>query len=454
MKPIGVFIIAQLCAQAIFAQNSITSEQTLAFDRVINERYKDTAPGVVALIARQGKVIYEKAFGMANLELHVPMPTDAVFQIASMTKQFTAVCILQLMEEGRLSLQDKLTKYISDSSSNGQKITIEQLLTHTSGIVDHSSLGNLPDNGKEETIPVNLAQSLLAYPLAFEPGTRWAYSNAGYIILGYIIEKLSGLSYGNYLDKHIFVPLGMTHSRYGDNSAIIPNRVPAYLVGRNGLVNFRMGPMPYAAGCILSTVEDLYKWNQALQAGKLLKMTTLEKAFTSYRLTDGKETDYGYGWQTGDIQGSPEVEHGGVAGGYMSDAIYLRRDDIYVVVFVNVRDFSAEVTAGNLAAVAIGKPFNTHEIALSEDTLQSYAGTYVDEEGLQRKITVENEGQLYYQRDGSTRYHMEPYATDKFFFENTSMVAKIRRDSSGRIAGLIVANRTQLNKPANVLRKL
>ena len=138
----------------------------------------------------------------------------------------------------------------------------------------------------------------------------------------------------------------------------------------------------------------------------------------------------------------------------MSDAIYLRRDDIYVVVFVNVRDFSAEVTAGNLAAVAIGKPFNMRKIALSEDTLQSYAGTYVDEEGIQRKITVENEGQLYYQRDGSTRYHMEPYATDKFFFENTSMVAQIRRDSSGRIAGLIVANRTQLNKPANVLRKL
>jgi CubicO group peptidase (beta-lactamase class C family) len=172
MKPIGVFIIAQLCAQAIFAQTSTTSEQTLAFDRVIKERYKDTAPGGVALIARQGKVIYEKAFGMANLELHVPMPTSAVFQIASMTKQFTAVCILQLMEEGKLSLQDKLTKYISDSSSNGQKITIEQLLTHTSGIVDHPSLGNLPDNGKEDTIPVNLAQSLLAYPLSFEPGTR------------------------------------------------------------------------------------------------------------------------------------------------------------------------------------------------------------------------------------------------------------------------------------------
>jgi CubicO group peptidase (beta-lactamase class C family) len=199
-----------------------------------------------------------------------------------MTKQFTAVCILQLLEQGKLTLGDEITKYIPDYPVNGQKITIENLLTHTSGIVDPPGSNALQDQDKKDATPEEIIRSFKNQPLAFTPGTKMVYSNAGYMILGYIIEKVAGMSYAGYLGKYIFTPLGMTHTYYGDNNRIIPNRVPAYIKSRDGYINFRPGRNPYAAGTILSTAEDLLKWNQALKAGKLVKKETLEKAFTSY----------------------------------------------------------------------------------------------------------------------------------------------------------------------------
>jgi hypothetical protein len=196
----------------------------------------------------------------------------------------------------------------------------------------------------------------------------------------------------------------------------------------------------YSAGAIQSTVEDLFKWNQALIANKLIKKESLEKAQTEYKFSNGKGTNYGYGWFIGNIQGSPLVEHGGNMGGFMSHAIYLPQEDVFVAVFYNFRDRRLpEFLAGDLATLTIKKPFNIKEIALDEQSLKTYVGVYEDE-GVERILTVEN-GELYYQRVGANKMIMKPYARDKFFFENAAVVAEFKRDTNNNIISLLLSNK-------------
>jgi CubicO group peptidase (beta-lactamase class C family) len=246
-------------------------------------------------------------------------------------------------------------------------------------------------------------------PLDFAPGTKWNYSNNGYMLLGAIIEKVSGLSYPDYLKKNIFIPAGMNETLFGDDFVIIKNRAASYIYSRaeSQFLNARNDKVEtaYSAGAIQSTAEDLFKWNQALLLHKLVKKESLEKAQTEFKLPNGKGTNYGYGWFIGNIQGSPIVEHGGNMGGFMSHAIYLPREDIFVAVFYNFRTPNKlpEFLAGDLAALAINKPFNIKEITLAEDLLKTYTGVY-ENEGVERLITVEG-GKLYYQRVGAIGFY-------------------------------------------------
>ncbi|MDB5088381.1 MAG: serine hydrolase [Mucilaginibacter sp.] len=419
----------------------------VAFNQIIDSLFKAGEPGGVALIAQKGHIIYERSFGMANLELNVKMQPDMVFQIGSMTKQFTAISILQLMEQQKLALSDSISKYIPECPASWRQITIENLLTHTSGIADGVAFQDIPLADM-----VNLFKSK---PIAFAPGTKMAYSNSGYVILGYIIEKVSGISYQDYLQKNILDPVGLTHTWYGNNSLVIPGRVPAYIKRKGLFINFPMGIIPSAAGALLSNTHDLLKWNQALIADKLVKKETLDKAWTSYHLLSGKDIAYGYGWQTGGkIQGSPVIEHGGNAGGYMTDAIYLPGEDVYVVVMMNQRGILPEIVASKLAAIALGKPDQTHPISLSDETLKTYTGVYKpDDDTVSRYITL-NYHKLYYQKaGGGPRMEMKPYAADQFFFDNTSVIGQIKRDEQKHITYLLLYNNRHLSEASNKLLK-
>jgi hypothetical protein len=185
----------------------------------------------------------------------------------------------------------------------------------------------------------------------------------------------------------------------------------------------------------------LFKWNQALHSQRLLKKESLEKAQTEYKLPNGKRTNYGYGWFIGNIQGSPLLEHGGNMGGFMSHSIYLPQEDVFVVALYNFRTPTRlpEFLAGDLAALTINKPFNIREIALDENSLKTYVGVY-EEEGIERLITVES-GKLYYQRVGANKLSMKPYARDKFFFENTSVIGEFKRDANDKVIALEVSNK-------------
>jgi CubicO group peptidase (beta-lactamase class C family) len=318
MKIITLVLALSFQFHVAFTQQKDNKQLTADLDKMLSEQFKTNETGATALVSRNGQIIYKKAFGMANLELNVPMQADNVFRIGSMTKQFTAVAILQLMEQGKLNLQDEITKFIPDYPMNGHKITIEHLLTHTSGIQSYTGMKDYFEKITLDWKPSEMVDYFKNQPMEFAPGTQWHYNNSGYFLLGYIIEKITGKTYPQYLEDNFFKPLGMTNSLYGSDTKIIKNRTSGYSNEGSGFENAHPLSMtqPYSAGSIQSTVGDLFKWHQALHAYKLVKKESLDKAFTKYKLTDGKETDYGYGWFMSTVQGSPSIEHGGNVKGF------------------------------------------------------------------------------------------------------------------------------------------
>ncbi|NBB23364.1 serine hydrolase [Runella sp. CRIBMP] len=441
MKTLRILFVSiwYLTTGIVFAQSTnLTSE----FDKLLTDQFKPAESGATVLVAQKGKIIYQKAFGQANIELNVPMQPAMVFRIGSITKQFTAVAILQLMEQGKLSLEDEITKFIPDYPTHGHKITVEHLLTHTSGIKSYTDMKEFGDVILKDMKPEELINFFKNQPMDFAPGTQWHYNNSGFFLLGYIIEKVSGKTYPDYVEQVFFKPLGMTHSYYGNDAKLIPNRAAGYERGKDGIQNASPMSMtlPYAAGSIQSTVEDLWKWHQAVHAYQLVRKETLEKAFTPYKLTNGKPTNYGYGWFLGDIQGSATIEHGGGINGFLTSSIYLPKEDVFVAVFSNSTAKSPDNVAAKLAAWAIEKPYNFKEIALDENTLKGYIGVYENPEAGQRIISLEN-GKLYSQRTGGPKSLIKPYEKDKFFFETSLSFLNFQRDVNQMITGVISSQR-------------
>lgn len=442
LSAITLFITVTLAAQPLNLKKLPAD-----YDKVLSEQFKPGETGCAVLVARDGQVIYRKAFGMADLELNVPMRPEMVFRIGSITKQFTAIAILQLMEQGKLSLQDQITKYIPDYPMHGHSITIEHLLTHTSGIKSYTNVPEFESMVRTDMTPEEVIEKIKPLPMEFAPGTKWNYNNSGYFLLGYIIEKVSGLKYAEYLQENFFVPLGMTSTLYGDDTRIVMNRASGYQPGGNGTVNadYMSMTIPYSAGSIMSTVDDLYKWNRALLGLKLVKKETLEKAWTGYRLADGEDTHYGYGWFMSEIQGSPTIEHGGGINGYLSASIYLPREDVFVALFSNNNAKAPEFSAIRLAALAIGKPVPATEIVISEEALKEYDGIYVNEKGTEMTILLAD-GKLSIVRPGGSRRKMMPVEKDRFILENSLMFATFSRDDSGKVISVKTDDRGEAVK--------
>jgi CubicO group peptidase (beta-lactamase class C family) len=411
-----------------------TKAMNAEFDKLLSSQFKPGETGCAALVAIKGQIIYKKAFGMANLELNVPMQSDMVFRIGSITKQFTAIAILQLMEQGKLSLQDDITKFIPDYPTQAYKITVENLLTHTSGIKAYTDVPEFMKYIMEDLKPQEVIDKFKNLPMEFAPGTKWNYSNSGFFLLGYIIEKVSGMKYQDYIEQNLFKPAGMTNSLYGSNTKIIKNRACPYQPDGDNTVNadYMSMLLPYSAGSIMSTVEDLYKWNRALVSDKFVKRETLEKAWTEYKLSDGKGTHYGYGWFLSQVQGSPSIEHGGGINGYLTNGIYLPKEDVFVAVFSNNTAKGPDAVSTKMAAIAIGKPFTLTETPVPADIIDQYPGEYDDEDGTQRLITKEGT-QLFSQRSGGMKLKIKQFAPDKFFFDDYFTELTFKRDGSGKI---------------------
>ena len=316
---------------------------------------KTRIPGMSIAIIKDGKITKAAGYGFANLETKTPATADSVYQIGSVTKQFTATALLMLMEEGKIGLDDPLSKYLTDIPGTWKSITIRQLLNHTSGIKSYTSVKDFEKNLRKDFTHSELLALVEKEPLEFTPGTQWGYSNTGYFLLGLVIEKASGKPYATFMTERIFQPLGMTATRINDLHAIVPNRATGYSRTPEGFVNgeYTSPTQPYAAGAIISTVTDLAKWDIALTNGKFLKADTWKAAWTPAKLTDGKTTEYGMGWQLDERKGHKRVYHGGGIPGFLSFVLRLPNDKLSVIVLTNSDASDPSEIADRIAAVYV-----------------------------------------------------------------------------------------------------
>lgn len=315
----SIFLALQCVGQTTFAK----------IDSIIATYVQQKEFNGTALVAQKGKILLEKGYGYKNKSKGALNDTNTIFQIGSITKQFTSTIILQLAEKKQLNLQDRLSKYFSDFPK-GDSITIEQLLTHTSGVYNYTNDADFMKSNSEKPIS---RDSLIARfknkPFDFEPGTKWSYSNSGYILLGAIIEKLTGKTYFSVVRENIFQPLGMNHSGFDLTDLSSPDKAIGYSEDFSTEVGIVDSSVSFAAGSIYSTVGDLYRWDRALYTNQIVSQTSLENAFTEYK------SSYGYGWFIRDAFGKKTVGHPGGISGFSSFMMRVPEDETFIILLCN-----------------------------------------------------------------------------------------------------------------------
>jgi CubicO group peptidase (beta-lactamase class C family) len=346
-------------------------------EQLIQARVADKSFMGAVLVARGDQVLLSKGYGSANLEWNVPNTPATKFRLGSVTKQFTAAAVLLLAERGKLALQDPVRKHWPDAPATWDKITIYHLLTHTSGIPNFT---NYPEYMKTWKFVPTTAEKTIGYfrdkPLDFAPGARMNYSNSGYVLLGYLVERVSGQAYADFLRDNIFKPLGMNDSGYDVNAAVLPNRAAGYAPGPGGLTNAAYVDMtiPGGAGGLYSTTGDLLRWTQGLFGGRLLKPESL------VQMTTPGMNNYAFGVEVGASGGRRAIQHGGGIEGFNTRLAYYPDSRITVVVLANVNGTAPDQIAGQLGQVAHGDTVRTNaeraQIEVPRERLERLAGTY------------------------------------------------------------------------------
>ena len=401
IKFIVALIINFFISQFVFGQSKQDKGSIKQLEGYISENYSRYAPGCAVLVAKSGNILFQKGFGNANLELSVPVIPESVFRIGSITKQFTAVAILQLVEQEKIALNDSIQKFIKNYHPKGKTITIENLLTHTSGIKAYEEIdAKIPNAIRVDFSPETLIDSLDKLPLEFVPGSKYKYCNSNYFLLGKIIEEVSGKKYQTYLQEDIFSRIGLTSTSYDNPDIIIKDRVNGYtnFSGEYKNAGFISMSTVYSAGALLSNVKDLYRWHQALKNGELLKNETWQKAISPFRLADGKLSEYGYGFFIKDENNVKSIGHGGAIDGFRAVEIFYPDKDLYIALLCNSdQDNFMELFAGiSQIASGNGVPPRYKDIKIPEEQLDSYIGNYTFLENPQQSIQVyKKEGRLY-----------------------------------------------------------
>jgi CubicO group peptidase (beta-lactamase class C family) len=312
-------------------------------------------PGLTLKIIRDGKTIKTAAYGRANIELNVPAKPDTVFEIGSITKQFTAAGILTLAQEGKLSVDDKISKYLKDTPEAWANVTIRHLLTHTSGIKNYTGLNGFQI--RRHLTQEQFIQAIGKEPMDFQPGDSWKYCNTGFNLLGYIIENVSGKNYWDFMSERVFQPLGMTATTNRLLSLVIPNRASGYEQTNHVWMN-RDSDLTevFSAGAIASTVGDLAKWNASLDSDRLLNAASKEQMWTPVKLNDGKTRKYGFGWYVDSVEGHKNIGHGGSTSGFSASIQRFPDDRLAVIILTNTDEEIATTLAKKVATFFFTKP--------------------------------------------------------------------------------------------------
>jgi CubicO group peptidase (beta-lactamase class C family) len=298
---------------------------------------RSNVPGLSLAVLKEGKVIKAKGYGLANLELNVPATTETVYQLASVTKQFTATAVMLLVEEGKVRLSDPISLHLKGLPAAWSNITVRHLLSMTSGIKDYLGVVQ-PAVAREDFTYERIVELVADLPLNFEPGERFQYSNSNYILLAMLIRSLSGKSYDNFLADRVWGPLGMTATRRDNPADVIPNRASLYNWRSNKFENIQfLSPTLWnnGDGGLVSTVLDLGRWDAALYTNRILSSASLEQMWSPQKLSNGEKSDYGFGWVTGQLRGHRMVIHGGGRPGTATQITRFIDDQLTVIVLMN-----------------------------------------------------------------------------------------------------------------------
>lgn len=390
------------------------------------------------LVAKNDVVVFERSYGWANLEWKVPHTTGSKYRIGSVTKQFTAAAILLLEERGRLKLDDSVAKFIPDAPEAWKQVTLFHLLTHTAGV---PSFTDIPEYMTLKLSPEGPAQTIARIrdkPLDFAPGEKFHYSNSGYVLLGWVVELVSGRDYGAFVQENIFKPLGMSDSGYDSNTALIPQRASGYVPGPDGLLNAPYIDMhvPHGAGGLYSTPADLHRWTQGLFGGKLMSPASLAKMTTPYK------EDYAFGLDVRTVNGRKVISHNGGIEGFNSDLAYYPESKVTIVVLANVNGPAYVELPRKLAALTFGEavvlPAERKEIEVPAATLQRYVGVYRLGPKVVNTIRLgDGDGRLTTQLSGQAPLPLFPESETRFFLKVVDAQVEFFTDEQGKVTHLI-----------------
>jgi D-alanyl-D-alanine carboxypeptidase len=347
-------------ASTLLLMGTITAHADKVDDDIKRQMQLRHIPGLSLAVIKDGKHVKAKGYGFANLELHVPATPETVYQLGSLTKQFTATAIMLLVQDGKLALEDKISAYLDGTPGTWKEITLRHLLTHTSGIPDY--LTDAAIQSLQNTTPEKIVQSVTERPLDFVPGAKHSYSNTNFVLLASIVQKVSGKPYDTFLTERVFRPLGMTTTRRNSPNDLIPNRAAGYSWSDSRLQNSAcLDPTLWdnGDGGLLSTVLDMAKWDAALTGDQVLTAASKQQMWTPVRLNDGKTYPYGFGWAVDEIQGHRRISHNGDRPGTSTNISRYVDDKLTVIVLANEDSDNVWEIADRVAGLyvpALGQP--------------------------------------------------------------------------------------------------
>jgi len=453
--------VEEACSQSAGAQTNnvetLLANKSARVDSLFVQWSQENSPGIAVLVMKDGKVIYKKGFGLANMETETPITPETIFDLASIGKQFTAMCIMMLTERGKLAYDDPLSKFFPEFPAYAEKITIRHLLNHTAGFTEYAEL--YIQNGKIDSnyeSPSNQARlsfqptskdvlNLLSQQnlLRFIPGDDWEYSDAAYVILGQIVEKVSGESLAQFMHDNIFKPTGMKHTLLVDETKPeIQNLAVSYMSVGNELKGTNSNPLSliYGDGNVNSSIEDLVKWYAALDNNKLVKASTLSQAFTSGKLNNGVNTGYGFGWFVSNASGLERAAHSGTWMGFHNVVAYYPKEHFVALILSNDGRLTRpdrSVLINRLTKIYLAdKMMFPAPVQISSELMQQYAAKYELEDGSQFDISFDGSA-LWIKSGRLLPVKLIPESEVKFFVDNAEDDWYFFvKDNKGKVLGL------------------
>jgi uncharacterized protein (TIGR03435 family) len=431
---------------------SLTGDQNVAIDKYVTEEIgREHIPGLAVGVYSRGQILLAKGYGLANVELNVPVQADTIFQSGSVGKQFVSAAVMMLVEEGKAGLDDSIVKYFPNAPESWKPILIKNLLSHTSGLAEYETPERTGPKGpfymRLDYTEDELVNKIEELPIEFKPGEKWNYRNTNYVLLGVMIHKLTGKFYADFLQERIFRPWYMNATRLISETDIIPNRSSGYTQNRGKLHNQEWVSPAFnstADGTLYFNVLDLAKWDEALYGANLLHQSSLDRIWTVFPLNDGKPNPahYGFGWEMNAVNGRRVIEHGGAWQGFTCDISRFVDDGLTVVVLTNLAGARPGVIAHAVAALVNPSlkpppPKEHKEITINPKLLDGYTGKYELAPGFILTITREGD-RLNTQATGQGIVPIFPESERDFFVKTFDAQMTFVTDSNGRATEVIL----------------